>query len=119
MKPNRVSFFYQWGWTGQDWNHYYFKDYGITWAFTKEEVKKVDSYEAPSLSYEDVTGKKSKEISKEILEQKDGFKKIEVGDYFYINGHKYIVVSRFEESAMNDLKSRIVLLPEKSEVFKR
>ena len=28
-----------WGWPGPDANIYKFKDYGITWAFTEEELK--------------------------------------------------------------------------------
>lgn len=30
--------FYIWGWPGSDCNIYFFKDYGKTWAFTKEEL---------------------------------------------------------------------------------
>ena len=32
------SFIYIWGWPGPDYNIYYFKDYGYTWAFDKEEL---------------------------------------------------------------------------------
>ena len=27
-----------WGWPGPDYNIYYFKDYGYTWAFDREEL---------------------------------------------------------------------------------
>ena len=30
---NIDAFYYVWGWPGPDANLYYFKDYGITWAF--------------------------------------------------------------------------------------
>ena len=42
---NEDAFYYIWGWPGPDVNFYYFKDYGLTWAFNKndfirkEEVK--------------------------------------------------------------------------------
>lgn len=42
---NKDAFYYIWGWPGPDVNFYYFKDYGLTWAFNKndfirkEEVK--------------------------------------------------------------------------------
>ena len=42
---NEDAFYFVWGWPGPDINFYYFKDYGITWAFDvndfigKEEVK--------------------------------------------------------------------------------
>ena len=34
---NDECFWYQWGWPGPDVNLYYFKDYGITWAFDKND----------------------------------------------------------------------------------
>ena len=30
---NADAFYYTWGWPGPDTNLYYFKDYGIIWAF--------------------------------------------------------------------------------------
>ena len=32
--------YYEWGWPGPDYNRYKLKDYGKTWALTKEELKK-------------------------------------------------------------------------------
>lgn len=34
------AFWFRWGWPGPDINFYYFKDYGKTWAWTKEELVK-------------------------------------------------------------------------------
>ena len=31
-------FLYVWGWPGPDVNFYYFKDYGKTWSFNKEDL---------------------------------------------------------------------------------
>lgn len=39
ISKNKDAFLYWWGWPGPDVNCYEFKDYGITWAFTKEELK--------------------------------------------------------------------------------
>lgn len=36
---NEDAFYYVWGWPGPDVNIYYFKDYGITWAFNMEDFK--------------------------------------------------------------------------------
>ena len=33
-------FIYVWGWPGPDANIYYFKDYGKTWSFCKEDLIK-------------------------------------------------------------------------------
>ena len=30
---------YSWGWPGPDYNFYRYKDYGKTWAFSKEEIE--------------------------------------------------------------------------------
>lgn len=35
------AFYYIWGWPGPDSNRYDFKDYGDTWAFTREELNNV------------------------------------------------------------------------------
>ena len=32
-----LALIYVWGWPGPDFNTYYLKDYGKTWAFTKED----------------------------------------------------------------------------------
>lgn len=32
------SLIYIWGYPGPDYNIYYFKDYGRTWAFSREEI---------------------------------------------------------------------------------
>lgn len=37
---NEDAFYYTWGWPGPDTNLYYFKDYGITWAFNEEDFRK-------------------------------------------------------------------------------
>ena len=37
---NEDAFYYIWGWPGPDANLYYFKDYGITWAFNEEDFRK-------------------------------------------------------------------------------
>ena len=34
---NEDAFYYIWGWPGPDVNFYYFKDYGLTWAFNKND----------------------------------------------------------------------------------
>lgn len=39
MNINKDAFLYRWGWPGPDVNCYKFEDYGITWAFTKEELQ--------------------------------------------------------------------------------
>ena len=39
---NADAFYYIWGWPGPDANLYYFKDYGITWAFNIKDFKKED-----------------------------------------------------------------------------
>ena len=36
---NADAFYYIWGWPGPDANLYYFKDYGITWAFNEEDFR--------------------------------------------------------------------------------
>lgn len=43
LKPWRengqtVGLCFVWGWPGPDYNVYLFKDYGITWGFTEEDV---------------------------------------------------------------------------------
>lgn len=35
------GFFHVWGWPGPDYDEYYFSDYGVTWAFSPEEIKGV------------------------------------------------------------------------------
>jgi hypothetical protein len=35
---NEDRFFYVWGYPGPDYNVYLFKDYGKTWAFSREEI---------------------------------------------------------------------------------
>ena len=40
---------YIWGWPGPDVNCYKYSDYGVTWAFTPEEL-------SPARKYEDVYG---------------------------------------------------------------
>ena len=39
---NEDAFYYVWGWPGPDVNIYKFKDYGKTWAFRKEDFKKME-----------------------------------------------------------------------------
>lgn len=39
ISNDKSSFWYIWGWPGPDLNEYKFADYGITWAFTKGEVR--------------------------------------------------------------------------------
>ncbi len=39
ISKNKDAFWYFWGWPGPDANYYKFEDYGITWAFTKEELE--------------------------------------------------------------------------------
>jgi len=34
-----------WGWPGPDYTSYYYKDYGETWAFQKEELEPITLYE--------------------------------------------------------------------------
>jgi len=46
---NDDSVIYIWGWPGPDGNIYKYSDYGITWAFTPEEL-------SPARKYEDVYG---------------------------------------------------------------
>ena len=36
---NWEYFTYIWGWPGPDYNNYYFRDYGETWAFSMEDFK--------------------------------------------------------------------------------
>ena len=38
LSRKRDGFFYVWGMPGPDYNFYRFSDYGITWAFTAEEL---------------------------------------------------------------------------------
>lgn len=38
LSRNRDGFFYVWGFPGPNYNFYKFSDYGITWAFTQEEI---------------------------------------------------------------------------------
>ena len=38
LSEYKDSFIFIWGWPGPDYNLYKFKDYGVTWAFTKEEL---------------------------------------------------------------------------------
>lgn len=45
------SIIYIWGWPGPDGNIYKYSDYGVTWAFTPEEL-------APARSWEEVYGTK-------------------------------------------------------------
>jgi len=45
------SVYYIWGWPGPDANCYKYSDYGITWAFTPEEL-------APARKWKDVYGEK-------------------------------------------------------------
>lgn len=44
---------YVWGMPGPDYNIYYFKDYGITWAFTREEL-------LPAKTWKEVYGENTK-----------------------------------------------------------
>ena len=37
---HKDCFIYVWGWPGPDANIYYFKDYGKTWSFCKEDLIK-------------------------------------------------------------------------------
>lgn len=35
----KIAIYYEWGWPGPDYNLYQISDYGITWAFSEEEIK--------------------------------------------------------------------------------
>lgn len=35
---DKATFYFIWGWPGPDFNTYEMKDYGKSWAFTKDEV---------------------------------------------------------------------------------
>lgn len=39
LKLSYNAFVFIWGGPGPDYNVYKFSDYGITWAFTKEEIE--------------------------------------------------------------------------------
>lgn len=41
ISKHKDAFFYRWGWPGPDINKYKFEDYGITWAFSAEEIQDV------------------------------------------------------------------------------
>lgn len=45
---NADAFYYIWGWPGPDANLYYFKDYGITWAFNKKDFIRKEEVEHDS-----------------------------------------------------------------------
>lgn len=45
IKKHDDCFAYIYGWPGPDINIYTFDDYGITWAFEKEEIKKLSAKE--------------------------------------------------------------------------
>lgn len=38
-QSNEDCLFYRWGYPGPDYNLYYFKDYGKTWVFTKDDLE--------------------------------------------------------------------------------
>lgn len=38
LSKNQDCFIFIWGWPGPDANLYKFKDYGVTWAFSEEEL---------------------------------------------------------------------------------
>lgn len=40
LTKQREGFWYRWGFPGPDITIYNFKDYGITWAFSKQELLK-------------------------------------------------------------------------------
>ena len=42
---NTDAFYYIWGWPGPDVNLYYFKDYGLTWAFNKNDFIRKEEVE--------------------------------------------------------------------------
>ena len=42
---NADAFYYIWGWPGPDANLYYFKDYGLTWAFNKNDFIRKEEVE--------------------------------------------------------------------------
>lgn len=42
---NEDAFYYIWGWPGPDVNLYYFKDYGLTWAFNKNDFIRKEEVE--------------------------------------------------------------------------
>lgn len=35
-----VGLLFVWGFPGPDYNVYFYKDYGVTWAFSPEEIEK-------------------------------------------------------------------------------
>ena len=45
LGANGTSFVYVWGMPGPDYNIYKFSDYGITWAFTPDEIKPAEKTE--------------------------------------------------------------------------
>lgn len=38
------AFIYIWGYPGPDYNLYKFTDYGVTWAFTRQELSQYKTY---------------------------------------------------------------------------
>lgn len=43
LEFGQLSFTFVWGWPGPDWNDYRYDDYGVTWAFRKEDIKPAES----------------------------------------------------------------------------
>ena len=39
LGKNKDCFVYVWGWPGPDSNIYRFSDYGVTWAYSKDEIE--------------------------------------------------------------------------------
>ncbi len=41
LRGNENGYLYVWGWPGPDCNFYAFKDRGITWGYSREEIKDI------------------------------------------------------------------------------
>jgi len=45
LTRNADAFIYIWGYPGPDYNLYKFTDYGVTWAFTRQELGQYKTYD--------------------------------------------------------------------------
>jgi len=122
LRMSSIGLVYVWGFPGPDCNMYYYKDYGITWAFSKDEIKNVDEYNEPTHTFEEVHGRERKEFSwndiKDIVkESEDWVNKIglETGDIVNLNGHKFTIVNTHnpvDDNAESETTTHHVIMTE-------
>ena len=116
LQVTPVGIIFVWGMPGPDYNYYYYKDYAITWAFHEDELRKVDSYKRPEITYKDIKGRDPKEVTPEevhkALENGDNCNDL-VGDYVMVGDRKFTIVSTNPDGGTIDdpPKHHVVIVP--------